>query len=76
MRFIGLISLALCISGCQPSCSAAVDIGPPPFFLSKCTTAFLRAEHEAKRLPYCVAADLRGMTAYTLETQAGQEAAQ
>jgi hypothetical protein len=68
MRWTRIFS-ALLLAGCGDRVSVRSDT-PAPYHLSRCTQEFMKAQHAAKALPRCVAADWNAVTDLNLKLEA------
>jgi hypothetical protein len=70
MRWIGIFSVLL-LAGCgdQDQVNIRSDT-PEPYHLSQCTLDYMRAQHAAKLLPRCAAADWNEVTDLNLKLEA------
>lgn len=72
MRWTVSFSVCLLLAGCGDKVNIRGDT-PEPYHLSRCTQEFMRAQHAAKALPRCVAADWNSVTDLNLKLDARRE---
>jgi hypothetical protein len=68
MRWTVSFSLCLLLAACGGAVNVRGDT-PEPYHLSRCTLEYMNAQHAAKAMPRCVAADWNRVTDLNLKLE-------